>query len=76
MSTAKHNLSDGYRQWEMLYLLAHSVRTGLRTISQSWTSRELIPHQEILLFPHRKLIRRRHAWTRRAAVGSFQLHKP
>lgn len=42
MSTAKNNLSEGYRQWEMLYLLAHSVRTGLRTISQSWTLRELI----------------------------------
>jgi hypothetical protein len=72
----ENNLSAGYRQWEILYLLARSVRTGLRTIGRSGTSRELIPYQDILLFPHRKVIRRRHTWTRRATVGSFRLHKP
>jgi hypothetical protein len=29
-----------------------------------------------LLFPQQNLIRRRHAWTRRSAVRSFQLRKP
>src|SRR2546427_10584373 len=46
---------------------AHSVASGLD---------EPAPYQKTLLFPQRNLIRRRHAWTRRAAVGSFQLRKP